>query len=292
MEYVKRCGVCSSERIRSVDARICLCACADCGFVFRSPRPDAAEIAAFYSCEGRYGLWLGEERARDLLWRRRLALVGKYAGKGALLDVGAGTGQFLRLASGRFDVFGTEVSASAVRIARERYGIELVRGGLEDLDFGSRRFDVITAFHVLEHVGSPARLLERCRRLLAKDGVMVIAVPNELNSFAALAKMPVKRFLSALGLLRGRYGAYGLRGLDLGKSLDEIHLSFFTAASLRRLLAACGFAVIDEAPDPYFASTGLRRLADRLSYAISLGIRRIFGVNLYGAILVAAKPDK
>jgi ubiquinone/menaquinone biosynthesis C-methylase UbiE len=285
MEDVKSCGACGSSSLAVVDGRIGLSACTSCGFVFYSPRPAPADIAGYYSREGKYDLWLGEERARDLLWRRRLAKLKKYKRGGALLDVGAGTGQFLSHARRDFEVAGTEISASAVRVAKERYDIDLLAGSLGDIDFGARRFDVITLFHILEHVPSPSELLDKCRRLLKEDGIIVMAVPNELGSFESIVKRAVKRLLAAVSLSAGRrYGAYGLPKLALDGSLDEIHLSFFTGATLRRLVEARGLKVVDETLDPYYAATGLGKIFHDLVYLKCLVLHKLFRINLYPAI--------
>jgi ubiquinone/menaquinone biosynthesis C-methylase UbiE len=290
METIKSCDVCGSWDLAAADRRIGLCRCLSCGFVFYSPRPDAAEVERHYSGGDRYDAWLRDEKARGALWKRRLARVLKYQKGGALLDVGAGTGQFLSVARGDFEVCGTEVSLSAARIAKERYGIELKAGRLEDIDFGERKFDIITLFHALEHVPSPSSLIEKCRRLLKDGGIVVIAVPNELGSFESLIKRPVKRLLSAISLPAGkRYGAYGLPKLTLDGSLDEIHLSFFTVATLRRLVERCGFRVVDEALDPYYAATGLMKAFHGLVYLKCLAFYRLFRINLYPAIWLVAK---
>jgi 2-polyprenyl-3-methyl-5-hydroxy-6-metoxy-1,4-benzoquinol methylase len=98
---------------------IALNRCNECGFIFRNPRPSAAEISAYYSGETQYDAWLGNEKAREAMWERRLRKLLRYRACGALLDAGTGTGQFLHIARSHFNVEGTEVSASAVKIAKE-----------------------------------------------------------------------------------------------------------------------------------------------------------------------------
>jgi 2-polyprenyl-3-methyl-5-hydroxy-6-metoxy-1,4-benzoquinol methylase len=79
-------------------------------------------------------------------------MVNKYGHKGPLLDVGTGIGQFLAFEKQKYDIDGTEVSARAIEIARTKYGLHIRRGTVKELDFGDRRFEVITLFHVREHV--------------------------------------------------------------------------------------------------------------------------------------------
>jgi len=137
-------------------------------------------------------------------------MVNRYGRGGRLLDVGTGIGQFLHFARFGYEVTGTEVSEQAIQIARVKYGLELRRGRIEELDFGNRRFDVITLFHVLEHVHDPRRLLSRCRELLSTTGIVVVAVPNEIHGW----KRPIK---SALAL--SRRGLPGTRRRDSSVTL-------------------------------------------------------------------------
>lgn len=286
----QRCDVCGSCSVAPIDKTDDILGCHDCGYIFHGPRPAPDEIAAYYSRADKYDLWVKEEKVRGELWRRRLGKARAFKRSGTLLDVGAGTGQFLFYAGRYFDVFGTEVSTSAIKIAKDRYGIELLKGNLEDIDLAGRRFDLITLFHILEHVNSPSGLIEKCRELLNKDGVVIIAVPNEINSLASILKRPVKRALAALSVPAGKkYGARGLPKLDLKNSPDEIHLSYFTRGCLRRLLESRGFVVIDDSLDPHYASGGIRRYLDGLVYRACLAVKKVFGVNIYETIWIAAK---
>src|ERR1700704_2544289 len=171
MEVVLSCNVCRSDRIQSVDAEFNFCRCDSCGYVFDSPRPSTVEVAAFYSQPAKYNSWLKEEAARDALWKRRLKKLSRHSAQGSLLDIGAGIGQFLHYARSQFTaVSGTEVSESAVRIAKEKYGFDLHMGQAEEIDLPPASFRNITLFHVLEHVPDPMRLMDRCRELLQPQG--------------------------------------------------------------------------------------------------------------------------
>ena len=281
------CNICRSNRIEKVDAEFNLCCCAFCGYVFDSPRPSSEEVAAFYSQAGKYDFWLEEESARDILWKRRLRKLLPYRAAGNLLDVGAGIGQFLHQARPFFTgVTGTEVSTSAVRIAGEKYGIELYAGHLHDLNLPQGSFDNITMFHVLEHVHDPAGLIACCKNLLRPKGVLFIAVPNDVLAWTSKLKVlgkrlklaPFEKFSPTLGIARA------------GAS-HEIHLSHFTPVVLRRLLETAGFSVVDESLDPYFVTTGVRLLAARAYYTLHRMLWRTLNLNRYDTIwMVARKP--
>jgi SAM-dependent methyltransferase len=281
------CNVCQSDRIQKVDPQYNLCCCDSCGYVFDSPRPSIAEITAFYSQTAKYDSWLKEEPLRDALWHRRLKKFLPHKAEGNLLDIGAGIGQFLHHAQPLFtQVSGTEVSESAVRIAKEKYGIDLYSGQVEDLNLPPGSFDNITLFHVLEHVPDPMRLLRRCSELLRPQGVLVVAVPNDVLAWTAKIKKlgkklglaPFQKFSPVMGIARA------------GES-REIHLSHFTPGVLRQLIENAGLTIAVESLDPYFVSGGVRLLLDSAYYAMHRMLYSIRKTNRYDTIwMVARKP--
>ena len=287
LEYLNRCNLCMSRDIAAVDRDHNIFKCNNCGYVFDNPRPTFQEIADFYSREGKYDSWIEERKGRDLLWQRRLAMVKRYKKAGSLLDIGTGIGEFLYFAGDNFEVEGTEISESAAETAKERYGLDLIRGEIENIDFGDRRFDVITLFHVLEHLPDPSSVLKRCRDLLSEEGVLIIAVPNEIDSFI---KRPVKRLSSILGI--GRFkkcGKFGLPELVLDGSLSEIHLSHFTVPTLKKWLNENNFVILEDTLDPYYSATGGRKKVHDLLFLVFSAIKTALRVNLYDAIWIAAK---
>jgi ubiquinone/menaquinone biosynthesis C-methylase UbiE len=287
LEVVLSCNVCGGDRIQNVDPEFRFCRCDSCGYVFDSPRPSAQAVAAFYSEPEKYDAWLKEERARDALWRRRLKKTLRHRSRGNLLDVGAGIGQFLHHARDRFtQVAGTEVSASAIRIAREKYGLELYSGEVEKLAMPPVSFDNITLFHVLEHVSDPLRLLGRCRDLLRPQGTVVIAVPNDVLAWSSKFKKLGKR----LGLKQFQKFSPALGIARAGMS-REIHLSHFTPAVLCRLVESAGLTVIEESLDPYYASRGVRLLLEKVYFIIHQTIHAVIKINRYETIwMIARKP--
>ncbi|MBZ5493467.1 MAG: class I SAM-dependent methyltransferase [Acidobacteriia bacterium] len=286
-EVVLACNVCRSDRIQKVDPDFNFCRCDSCGCVFDSPRPSFAQISAFYSQTDKYDTWLQKELARDMLWKRRLKKLLRAGAKGSLLDIGTGYGQFLHHARPHFaEVSGTEVSESAVALAKEKYGLNLLIGQVEELDLPPHSFDVITLFHVLEHVPDPGRLVSRCHALLRAQGILVIAVPNDVLAWTSKIKKigkniglsPFQKFSPKLGIARA------------GAS-REIHLSHFTPSVLRRLLENCGLRMVEESLDPYYVSSGLPLLLDSSYYAVHRILHAALKINRYDTIwMVARKP--
>jgi len=287
LEYLNKCNLCESEDISSVDNDHNIFKCHHCGYIFDNPRPTFDEVINFYSREDQYDVWLKEEKVRDALWQRRLKMVKKFKNTGTLLDIGAGIGQFLYFAKDDFAVEGTEVSESAIKVAKEKYGLSLKKGQVDDIDFGESRFDVITLFHVLEHVPDPSQLIKRCYSLVSQQGVLIIAVPNEIHSFIA---RPIRRLLSIFRIHSFRkYGVFGLPKIELDGTLSEIHLSHFTVSSLRKLLTKENFAVVEDTLDPYYVATGILKVIHDLLFLSFLTIKRISNSTLYDTIWIVAK---
>lgn len=100
---------------------------------------------------------------------------------GSLLDVGAGTGDFLKVAKEKgWEVQGVEPNKYASKLASEK-GIEL-KPILKD--FEGRQFDVVTLWHVLEHIPNLAETISELSSLVKPNGTLIVAVPN-FKSFDA-----------------------------------------------------------------------------------------------------------
>lgn len=96
-------------------------------------------------------------------------------GSGNLLDIGAGTGDFLKLAKEyKWNVTGVEINEGARKLAKEK-GITLAETITE---VASQQFDVVTLWHVLEHLPNLEATIEQLEKLVRPGGTLIIAVPN------------------------------------------------------------------------------------------------------------------
>ncbi|PQJ75530.1 class I SAM-dependent methyltransferase [Polaribacter gangjinensis] len=92
-----------------------------------------------------------------------------------ILDIGAGTGDFLKVClQNNWNVFGTEPNQQAREVAVKK-GILLHENVA---DFSNQKFDVITLWHVLEHVENLSEFISQLNNLLSENGKLIIAVPN------------------------------------------------------------------------------------------------------------------
>ncbi len=122
------------------------------------------------------------QRVRKHTLQKKLTLINSFnTNQKNILDVGAGTGDFLNVCKNNdWNVSGVEPSLDARSIAQEK-GIHL-----SDDIFSLKEdsFDVITLWHVLEHVKDLQKYINQLQKLLKRDGVIVVAVPN-FNSYDA-----------------------------------------------------------------------------------------------------------
>ncbi len=169
--------------------------CTDCGFVYLNPRPIAETIGQFYQDEAYQPFLstLGERSLWDRLYEfvRSHALRGKrnkierLQKTGRLLDVGCGTGEFLdEMQRHGWQVAGMEKDEEAAQFAGKNYGLAVQTRLLQECEFDKASFDVITFWHVLEHVYDPIETLNTAKSLLKPDGLILIAMPN-IHSFDA-----------------------------------------------------------------------------------------------------------
>ncbi|HLF27047.1 MAG TPA: methyltransferase domain-containing protein [Anaerolineae bacterium] len=119
-----------------------------------------------------------EAEAKRANFEKRYELLKPYLGQ-RILEIGCSAGFFLEIARDcGHDVQGIEPDPRYARYAREQLGLRVMTGLLDDVHISPGSFDTVCLFHVLEHVPSPARLLERISGVLRPGGHLVIEVPN------------------------------------------------------------------------------------------------------------------
>ena len=163
--------------------------------------------------------------------KSKLSLIESYSSKEkTLLDVGAGTGDFLAVARRHgWEIFGVEPSVLAKRKASEK-DIEL----FENLDaLPQKKFDVITLWHVLEHLPNLDEQISKLVGLLSDSGTLIVAVPN----FKSYDAGYYKQFWAAFDVPR--------------------HLWHFSRNSVQRIFEKHGMKVVKVKPmifDAFYVS--------------------------------------
>jgi SAM-dependent methyltransferase len=206
----------------TTDELFTIARCVGCGLVRLDPPP--SDLARCYPV----GYWheptVLEQTYRRLAILDHLRFARRALGGGMrVLDIGCGSGLFLRelLAGGRgLKAIGLDNSSQAAAIAWKRHGIRVITADLARAPFSEASFDLITMFHVLEHLSEPAAYLTMARRLLAPGGKLVVQTPN-LDCW--------------------QYRIFGARwsGLDVPR-----HLYDFRTEDLLRLLDNSGFGIV------------------------------------------------
>lgn len=157
---------------------------ADLDFLKTFPQPKAEELPKYYESQD-YISHTDEKRG---LFSSAYQLVKKWSLQkktklileqnkeiGSLLDVGAGTGDFLKVAKQKgWDVYGMEPNKSACILSSEK-GIQLKSSLYE---FEGKQFDVVTLWHVLEHIPKLDEIILQLSNLVKPNGTLIIAVPN------------------------------------------------------------------------------------------------------------------
>lgn len=116
------------------------------------------------------------QAVKNITLKRKVSLLNSFKTTSkSVLDVGAGTGDFLKVcANNGWNTFGVEPNIGAINIALEK-GVFLKEGLLE---IQNQTFDIITLWHVLEHVENLQEYILTLKKLLSKNGRLLIAVPN------------------------------------------------------------------------------------------------------------------
>ena len=126
------------------------------------------------------------QSVKNITLKRKLSLINSFKTESKnILDVGAGTGDFLKICGANgWNVLGIEPSSDAREIAKEK-GIVLQE---ELLNLQHKKFDVITLWHVLEHVEKLSDYISKLKELLSENGRLIIAVPNHKSDDAKYYK--------------------------------------------------------------------------------------------------------
>lgn len=222
--------VCKDYLVSSKDFTIQQCN--TCSFRFTNPRPSEETIGSYYKSDQYIshndlstGLIDTAYRAvRSYTLQSKLDLINKLnGGTGYVLDLGCGTGTFLETCKeGGWQVAGVEPDTDARAISAEKLQMQ-IEPNLFALD-KTTTFDIISLWHVLEHIPDLEKTLQQLSKLLSKEGKLVIAVPNS-NSYDAAY---FEKYWAAYDVPR--------------------HLYHFTPPTIKALLEKHGFELIQQQP--------------------------------------------
>lgn len=207
-----RCRVCRAVATLWVDrGDIAVFRCGRCRFVSGKPREQL-------STEERYHAYyhVAAPPAPEERYQQWLAKAERVVGRGRVLEVGAGSGGFVRVALSRgWEVDATEVSDSGLRALRST-AATVFAGDLAARGYPDAQFDLVVSLEVVEHLPAPLDHVREMWRLTRPDGLLILTTPN----FNGLSR----RYL-------------GVRW----RVIDPEHLGYFTQSTLSRLLRDVGY---------------------------------------------------
>lgn len=156
-----------------------------------SPKPKEQELGKYYESEDYISHTDAKRSFFEKLYHivkvyslnKKVKLISKLNNESRLvLDIGAGTGDFLNTAKNKgWKVEGVEPNTHAKELAKQK-GVDL---HFTTTDFEPKSFDVITMWHVLEHIPDIENQIKELKRLIKPNGYVIIAVPN-FKSYDAL----------------------------------------------------------------------------------------------------------
>ncbi len=197
-----------------------------------------------------------------------------------LLDVGCAAGEFGNaLKQNRsIEVTGIELDPTAAAMAEKALDKVLI-GDVEamHLPFPEDYFDCICCADVLEHLKDPWKTLEKIKKHLVPEGMLIISLPN------------IAFYEIVFGMIQG-YWTYTDHGI-----LDQTHLRFFTPIEAQRMLEGCGFEIVTVEPLCCVNETILPR--DDAGYVSVWGMRlgplddrQYLTLRTFQTLLIARRP--
>jgi len=175
------CPVCSGTDFQNAYrySRHNVVRCRGCGLHFVNPQLDDAALQSLYEQEYNYAYFLQRKKSICQLARSRIGFIERMVPPGRLLDIGCMHGFFLDVARARgWMVTGVERCVPAASYARDQLALDVREGTFEQLTLSAHSYDVVTLWHVFEHVRDPHAVIRRIKALLKPGGLLVMAVPN------------------------------------------------------------------------------------------------------------------
>ena len=180
------CKICgSSKTVFNFPSDSRVLKCSDCGIVFLAPEMTMANPGDYYSERFRADKYTDEDTKKFLCEdsRELLKIIEKIRTQGNLLDIGASIGMFVDEANKHgYEAMGIEPSKNLVAKARE-LSIPVTESTIEEFNT-NRNFNLITMFHVFEHLAEPLKALDKIRSIQSDRGLLIIEVPN-IESYLA-----------------------------------------------------------------------------------------------------------
>ncbi|WP_187263435.1 class I SAM-dependent methyltransferase [Pontibacter beigongshangensis] len=193
-ERLEQCPVCGKQEFKNFlvvtdnavsKESFVIVECENCTFKFTNPRPSEESIGKYYESEEYIShsdiktgiINRAYHVVRSITTRQKVDLINRYASaKGSILDYGCGTGVFLTACKkDGWEIRGVEPNEKARELASKSTAT-IIAPALSEIE--GEKYEVITFWHVLEHIHQLNETMNQILSLLQEDGTLIIAVPN------------------------------------------------------------------------------------------------------------------
>jgi len=239
--------------------------CKKCGLVYQNPRAIFSDLKDRYkdnyfdyehpNQENFFNLMkLG---LRDIHFDE---ITQKFGKNKNFLDIGCATGLLLNYMNKRhWKTKGVDICRPSAEYGIKRFGLDIFIGTIEEASFPSSYFDVVHLSHLIEHVPEPKRTLLEIKRVLKRDGYMILTTPNVGGFQARIAK-------------------------NHWRSAISDHIFLFSKKTMHELLKITGFEVINQiswggipvGKRPWF----IKNPADKLAKLLNVGDVMLFNCKI------------
>ena len=157
--------------------------CKKCKHVYTDKRLSLENLNMFYTKDRSFSNTYSNKKflkLREDIVRPKIKLISKYAKGKNWLDIGSADGSSIQILKKKgFNATGLELSEHSIKFAREFRNVELLPYDLDEFSRTStKKWNVISMFCILEHLIDPVKALKCSNRLLSKNGIIAIEVPN------------------------------------------------------------------------------------------------------------------
>lgn len=175
------------DHLHGLEGEFSVVKCKQCGLIAVHPKLSLADVSAYYPQdyisfpkaavdENSFLNRLDRKRGIN---RRCKIIIDRVEKPGKILDIGCATGNFLNgMQEYGWTCFGIEPNDYAADYAKDRFGLQVIKGYLTKDLFPGGYFDIITLWDVFEHLPDPAVDLNMIRNILKPGGLLVITTPN------------------------------------------------------------------------------------------------------------------
>jgi len=162
-----------------------ICKCQKCSLLFTNPRPEEEKIGPYYDFPEYYSHEKNNKsftqfiynKVRDYAVSQKVNLITELKEGGKILDYGCGTGEFLYEAKAKgWKIKGIEPTSKARKQANSILENSVVQN-IDQID-DNKKYDIISLFHVLEHIHTLRKTVKKILKHLKSDGYILIAIPN------------------------------------------------------------------------------------------------------------------